>query len=153
MRAGSTEHFRLTTKQDLNDVLKQQLQLRGIPDEYLTGIITLLVADLPTPADEAFAIRPENPAAGHSVDTWVWRIEARKPGNHKLDLKVTLTARIPSRGEVESSATISRSIAVDAGSFYLDRYWPGIAGTLAGLMGAALVWTMLRSRRAVFSHR
>jgi hypothetical protein len=159
MRVGSPEKVRLTTRQNLNDLLSQKLQERGIPAEYLNGIITLAVADLTSPTDSSFAIRPEKPPAGRSSDTWVWRVEARQPGNHKLELKVTLSAGIPSRGEVEANAaTLSRIVAVDADPFYpygefFNRYWLEMAGSVAGLMGAGLIWMFWRLRRTAFSHR
>ena len=157
MRVGSTYDVRLTTRQNLNDLLRQKLQDQGIPAEYLKGIITLAVADMLSLADNAFAIRPEESAAGHSSDTWVWRVEARQPGNHKLDLIVTLSARIPSRGEVEANAAmLSRTVAVDADPSYgdfIDRYWLKMAGSMAGVMGAWLIWMLWRTRRAAFTHR
>jgi hypothetical protein len=157
MRVGSTYNVRLTTRQNLNDLLRQKLQDQGIPAEYLKGIITLAVADMLSPADNAFAIRPEESAAGHSSDTWVWRVEARQPGNHKLELIVTLSARIPSRGEVEANAAmLSRTVAVDADPSYgkfFDRYWLEMAGSMAGVMGAWLIWMLWRTRRAAFTHR
>jgi hypothetical protein len=159
MRVGSPEKVRLTTRQNLNDLLRQKLEERGIPAEYLNGIITLAVADLTSPTDSSFAIRPEKPAAGHSSDTWVWRVEARQPGNHKLELKVTLSAGIPSRRGVEAhAAMLSRIVAVDADPFYpylifFYRYWLEMAGSVAGLMGAWLIWMLWRTRRTAFSHR
>jgi hypothetical protein len=157
MRVGSTYDVRLTTKQNLNDLLRQKLQDQGIPAEYLKGIITLAVADVLVPADNAFAIRPEESPAGHSSDSWVWHVEARQPGNHKLELIVTLSARIPSRGELEANAAmLSRTIAVDAdpsyGNFF-DRHWLEMAGSMAGLMAAWLIWLVWRNRGAAFTHR
>jgi hypothetical protein len=159
MRAGSTEQVRLTSRQNLNDLLRLQLQARGIPAEYLMGITTSVVADLTSPADDAFAIQPEKSAAGPSPDKWVWRVSARKSGSHELDVIVTLSARIPSRGEVEARAWVfSRSVGVDAGPVdpfvdFLTRFGTKIAGSLAALLGAWLVWTLWRTRRAAFSHR
>jgi hypothetical protein len=160
MRVGSPEKVRLTTRQNLSDLLRQKLQERGIPAEYLNGIITLAVADLTSPIASSFAIRPEKPAAtGHSSDTWVWRVEARQPGNHKLELKVTLSAQIPSRGELEANpAVLSRTVAVESNPFYpygnfFDRYWLEMAGSVAGLMAAWLIFLLWRTRRTAFSDR
>jgi hypothetical protein len=157
MRVGSTYNVRLTTRQNLNDLLRQKLQDQGIPAEYLKGIITSAVADVLLPGDSSFVIRPEAPAAGHSSNTWVWHVEARQPGNHKLELIVTLSAQIPSRGDVEANAAmLSRTVAVDAdpsyGTFF-DRHWLEMAGLLAGLMGAWLIWMLWRTRGAAFTHR
>jgi hypothetical protein len=154
-RVGSTEKVRLTTKQDLTEMLTQKLTERGVPAEYLNGIITMAVADLTT--DSSFAIQPE--AAGPRSDTWAWRVEARQPGTHQLEPKVTLSARIPSRGEVEANAAVlSRVVAVDNEPFppqgnFFDRYWLEMAGSVAGLMAAWLVWMLWRTRRSAFSHR
>jgi hypothetical protein len=157
MRVGSTYNVRLTTRQNLNDLLRQKLQDQGIPAEYLKGIVTSAVADVLLPGDNSFVIRREEPAAGHSSNTWVWRVEARQPGNHKLELIVTLSAQIPSRGEVEANAAmLSRTVAVDAdpsyGNFF-DRHWLEMAASLAGLMGAWLIWMLWRTRGAAFTHR
>jgi len=157
MRVGSTYHVRLTTRQNLNDLLRQKLQDQGIPAEYLKGIITSVVANVLLPGDNSFTMLPEEPPAGHSSDTWVWSVEARQPGNHKLELIVTLSAQIPSRGEVEANAaTVSRTVAFDAdpsyGSFF-DRHWLEMAGSLAGLMGAWLIWMLWRTRGAALTHR
>jgi hypothetical protein len=157
MRVGSTYKVRLTTKQNLNDLLRQKLQDQGIPAEYLKGIITSVVANVLLPDDESFTMQPEEPPAGHSSDTWVWSVEARQPGNHKLELIVTLSAQIPSRGEVEANAaTLSRTVTFDAypsyGSFF-DRHWLEMAGSLAGLMGAWLIWMLWRTRGTALTHR
>jgi hypothetical protein len=159
MRVGSTEKVRVTTRQNLNETLRQKLQDLGIPAEHLNGIISLAVAELSSPDSSSLAIRPEEPAPRHAADTWAWLVEAREPGNHKLWLKMVLSARIPSRGEVEAPpVTFFRTVAVDAGPFYpygdfLGRHWLEMAGSLAGLMAAWLVWLLWRTRRAAFSHR
>jgi hypothetical protein len=157
MRVGSTYKVQLATRKNLDDLLRQHLQDRGIPAEYLKGIMTLVVAEAPAPADNSFAIRPEESAARQSSDTWVWQVEPREPGNHKLELRITLKARVPSGGEVgTAAAVISRTVAVDADPFYrygnfFDQHWIEVAASVAALMGAGL-WMLWRTRRAALSH-
>ncbi len=157
MRVGSTYKVQLATRKNLDDLLRQHLQDRGIPAEYLKGIMTLVVAEAPAPADNSFAIRPEESAARQFSDTWVWQVEPREPGNHKLELRITLKARVPSGGEVGTAAAmISRTVAVDADPFYrygnfFDRHWIEVAASVAALMGAGL-WMLWRTRRAALSH-
>jgi hypothetical protein len=153
MRVGSVESVRLTTRQNLNDLLRQKLQDLGVRAEYLSGIISLAAADLTSPTGGSFSIQPERPPAS---DMWIWRVEARQPGNQTLQVKVTLSARIPSHGEVDANAaTLSRTVAVDADPFFpygdfIGRHWLEMAGSLAGLMGAWLIWLLWRTRRTPF---
>jgi hypothetical protein len=159
IRLGSTEKVRLTARQNLTDMLTQKLKEQGVPAEYLNGIITLAAADLTSLTDNSLVIQPEAQAAGSPSDTWVWRVQARQPGNHRLELKVNLSARIPSRGEVEANAPmLSRVVSVDAEPFnpygnFFARYWLEMAGSVVGLMGAWMGWTLWRTRRNVLSHR
>jgi hypothetical protein len=152
------EKVRVTTRQNLNELLRQKLQDQGIPAEYLNGIISLAVANLTSPSPGSFDIETEEPAPGHTADTWAWLVEAREPGNYELDLKMVLSARIPSRGQVEAHPVfLTRTVVVDAGPFYpygdfLGRHWLEMAGSLAGLMAAWLIWLLWRTRGAAFTH-
>jgi hypothetical protein len=159
MRVGSTGQVRLTTRQNLTDLLREQLRTRGIPAEYLIGIETSMVADL-IAADDGFAIQPEAPAdksatadKSSSKNTWVWRARALKPGDHQLHTIVTVSARIPLQGELGAkAAVISRTIAVEAApgtglTDFLDRYGTAVAGSLlAVVLGAGLIWALWRPR-------
>jgi hypothetical protein len=160
MRVGTPRVVRLTTRQNLTDLIRQQLQTRGIPPEYLAGILTVVAADLTSPEPGIFVIRPEQSEDAHSPYERIWRVEALKPGSHKLELKVTLTARIPSRGDVESDpAMFSRPVSVRAGPFYwivdfVDRNGNAVAGSLAGLLAAGVLWLWWRARQySALSHR
>jgi hypothetical protein len=157
IRLGSTEKVRLTTKQNLTEMLTQKLKEQGVPVEYLSGILTLAAAELTSLPDNSLIIQPEAQAASSPSDTWVWRIQARQPGNHRLELKVNLSARIPSRGEVEANGPLlTRVVSVDAdpinpyGNFF-DRHWLEMAGSVAGLMAGWLIWMLWRTRRSAFS--
>jgi hypothetical protein len=159
IRLGSTEKVRLTARQNLTELLIQKLKEQGVPAEYLTGIITLAAADLTSLTDSGLVIQPESQAAGSPSDTWVWRVQASQPGNHRLELKVNMSARIPSRGEVEANAPmLSRVVAVDADPFnpygnFFARHWLEMAGSVAGLTGAWLIWMLWRTRGNAFSPR
>lgn len=159
IRLGSAEKVRLTARQNLTEMLTRKLQEQGVPTEYLNGILTLAAADLTSLSDNSLVIQSEAQATGSPSDTWIWRIQAREPGNHRLELKVNLSARIPSRGEVEANAPLlTRVVAVDAdpsnpyGDF-LGRHWLQMAGSVAGLTAAWLIWMLWRTRRTAFSHR
>ena len=158
IRLGSTEKVRLTARQNLTEMLTQKLTEQGVPAEYLNGILTLASAELTSLTDNSLVIQPETQAGGSPSDTWVWRIQAREPGNHRLELKVNLSARIPSRGEVEANAPLLRVVWVDPdpsnpyGNFF-DRHWLQMAGSVAGLTAAWLIWMVWRTRRNAFSPR
>jgi hypothetical protein len=156
IRVGSTEKVRLTARQNLTEMLSQKLKEQGVPAEYLNGILTITAAELTALTDNSLAIQAEAQAAGSTSDTWVWRIQASQPGNHRLELKVNLSARIPSRGEVEANAPLlTRVVSVDAAPFnpyenFLARYWLEMAGSLAALMAGWLIWMLWRTRRSAF---
>jgi hypothetical protein len=153
MRVGSTEPVRLTAKQNLTDLLREQLRTRGIPGEYLIGIETSIVADL-IPADDGFSILPAPPDDKNAAkNTWVWRARALKPGDRQLHTIVTVSARIPLQGEVGAkAAVISRTVTVEPApasvlTDFLDRYGTEIAGSLLFLaLSAGLIWALWRPR-------
>jgi hypothetical protein len=160
MRLGTQRIVRLTTRQNLTDLIREQLQTRGIPPEYIAGILTVVTADLTSPERGTFVIRPEQSDDARSPYERIWRVEALKPGSHNLELKVTLTARLPSRGDVESDpAMFSRPVSVGAGPFYwivdfVDRNGNAVAGSLAGLLAAGVLWIWWRVRQyTALSHR
>jgi hypothetical protein len=120
-----------------------------------TAAISILVAaDLSSPNKQAFDIQ-SNPAGRPSSDDWVWRVEARNPGNYQLDLKVTLSARVPYATDVQARPVVfSRPVSVSGGENFLGQYRTEIAGSLAGLLGVSIAWAVWRHRQSsVFSHR
>jgi len=155
MRAGSAEYARLAIKRNLNDQLRDQLQARGIPAPDAAAIVILVDADLTSPDEDGLEIFVDLSRDKRSLDERVWRVRAPFPGDHELNLKVTLSAQIPSAGEVHGRpVTLSRSISVVGGENLLTPYRPGIAGCVAGLLCAWIAWTLWRNRRSsLFGHR
>ena len=159
MKTGALERVRMAATGDFNDALRSELEPRGIPPSNLAGIIVLMTADLTSPTRDAFEITPENPTEPSPSQPRVWRVEPRTPGEHVLDLKLTLSARFPSDGEVETKPVVfTRSIAIEASPFYplrhfLNVHWPGvIASFIALLLAAGIAWTLWRGHSA-FGHR
>jgi len=144
MHAGSRGEARLTARHDVNGELKAELATRGVPLSESASIVTMLTADLTSPVRNTLIITPENSAKNSSEYQRDWRIDARSPGNQRLDLTVALKARIPAAGDVQSEHLVfSHWLAVDAGS---RSYWPLIASSVSGL-AAVLVWMLSRRRR------
>ena len=113
MRAGSAEYARLTIKRNLNDQLRDQLQARGIPAPDTAAIVILVDAALTSQDQDALEIFVDLSRDKRSLDERVWRVRAPYQGDHELNLKVTLSAQIPSAGEVQGRpVTLSRSISV-----------------------------------------
>src|SRR4029077_14520444 len=132
---GFAEHARLTVRRSLNDQLGDQLQARGIPASEAAAIVILVAADLTSPDKDALEIFVDLSRDKRALDERVWRVRAPYPGDHELNLKVTLSAQIPSAGEVQGGpVTLSRSISVVDGENLLKPYRPGIAGCVAGLL-------------------
>jgi hypothetical protein len=154
MRTGSTEEARLTTPRSFYDRFRNQLESRGIPASQTDAISTLVAADLTSPSKDAFDIQ-SHPAGGPSSDQWIWSVKALNPGNHHLDLKVTLSARIPYAADVQARPVVfSRPVSVTGGENFLLQYRREIAGSLAALLGVSIAWALWRNRRlSVFSHR
>ena len=155
MRAGFAEYARLTIRGNLNDQLRDQLQARGIPAPDAAAIVILVDADLTSPDEDGLEVFVDLSRDKRSLDERVWRVRAPFPGDHELNLKVTLSAQIPSAGEVQGRpVTLSRSISVVGGENLLTPYRPGIAGCVAGLLCAWIAWTLWRNRRSsLFGHR
>jgi hypothetical protein len=155
MPAGSSDEARLTMAPNLNERFREQLQARGIQASQTAAITIRMDADLTSANKEAFDIQPKNPPPKAPSYERSWRVQARNPGNHELDLKVTLSARIPSIGDVQRAPlALSRWVSVSGGENFLTSYRTGIVGSLAGLLGLLIAWTVWRSRRSsVFSNR
>ena len=153
MRVGFADHARLTIRRSLNNQFRDQLEARGIPASYAAAIVILVDADLTSRDKDALDVFVEMSPDKRPSDGRVWRVRALYPGNHKLNLKVTLSARIPSAGEVQGiPVTLSRSVSVVGGENSPTPYRPGIAGCLAGLLCAWIAWTLWRNRRRLSPH-
>ncbi len=154
MRAGFADHARLIIRRTLNDQLRDRLEARGIPASYAAAIVVHVDADLTSRDKDALDIFVEmSPDKRRPSDDRVWRVRALYPGNHELNLKVTLIARIPSAGEVQGiPVNLSRSISVVGGENSPTPYRPGIAGYLTGLLCAWIAWTLWRNRRRPLPH-
>jgi hypothetical protein len=159
MEVGDTGYASFSTRHELDRLLREHLQAHGVPASYADAISVISAANLRARINEAFAIKLENPVSS-SVER-VWQIHALYRGRQALDLEVLLTAVIPSAGGVHAKPVVlSRFIAVsgpapmsDINNFF-GRYWPGVVGSGAAVLGAWLVWIIARSRRrSVFSHR
>jgi len=149
LHAGSRGEARLTARHDVNGELKAELSARGVPLSDSASIVTMLTADLTSPARNALVITPENSAKNSSEYQRDWRIDARAPGKQRLDLTVALRARIPAAGDVQSEPLVfSHWLAVDPGSQLLRTYWPVLAGSVVAL-AALLGWTLWRRRRSL----
>jgi hypothetical protein len=140
---------------NLNEHFREQLQARGIPASQTAAITIRMDADLTSADKEAFDIQPKNPPLKALSHERAWRVQAQNPGNHELNLNVTLSAQIPSIGDVQRAPlALSRWVSVGGGENFLTSYRTGIAGSLAGLLGLLIAWTVWRSRRSsVFSNR
>jgi hypothetical protein len=155
MRAGSTEQVRLTTRRNLNDQFRNQLQARGIPASQTMAAVILVSAVLTSSDSHAFDIgADEFPDRGSSNER-VWRVEARNPGHQELDMKVTLSARLAPAGEVQADpVTFSQAVSVVGSENFFYQYWPQILGCGASLLCAWMAFTFWHSRRtSVFSSR
>lgn len=148
MHLGARDQARLSTRRDVNSELRTELAARGVPLSESASIMTMLTADL-TSSGGALGITPESSAKKSSEYQRDWRIDARTPGNQRLNLTVALRARIPAAGDVQSQPLLfSHWLAVDAGSHILRTYWPVFAGSVA-VLAAVLGWVVWRRRRSL----
>ena len=145
MHLGARDQARLSARRDVNSELRTELAARGVPLSESASIVTMLTADLTSPAKTALVITPESSAKKSSEYQRDWRIDARTPGNQRLDLTVALRARIPSAGDVQSQPLVfSHWLAVDAGSQILRITIAGAVALLAGIFA----WALWRRRRS-----
>jgi hypothetical protein len=148
MRVGTAEDCRFMTKEGFNDVFRDQLLALGV-DASQAGAVTLLVhAELTTSDKNSFDIRalPENsPSPGGQL----WRVVPRNSGDHKLDLKVTPSARIVSAGDVQGEPVVLvHSVSVIGVDNFLTEYGPAMVGCLAALgLLAWIAWTLWHNAR------
>ncbi len=135
LRVGTTGDCRFAGRVPLEDLFREQLVLQGIPASEALATTLLVHADLSSPEKNAFDIRPA--AANGASSEQLWHVAPLSAGDHKLELKVTLTARVGSAGGVSGAPLVLvRSISV-AGQNFFNQYWPAMIGCAAilGLFG------------------
>jgi hypothetical protein len=136
MRAGSAEECSFTAKRSLNDLFKDQLLEQGVPASQATAVTVLAHADLTSPDKGAFDIHAEHAA---SSDEQSWRVVPRNPGDHKLELRTTLGARIAAAEDVQGAPVVLvHSVSVTGGKTFLNEYWQAMIRGLAAL--ALFAW-------------
>jgi hypothetical protein len=153
MRTGSAEDCRLTTRRSLNDLFRDELLEQGAPALQAAAVPILVHADLTSRSKNAFDIRTvaaNSPSSGEHL----WRVVPRNPGNHKLELKVTLSARLASAGHLQGMPVVLvHSVSVIGGENFLNRYRPAMIGCLAAV-ALFCAWAFWRSARpSAFSNR
>jgi len=157
MHVGSEQQPRLIARRNLNDRLQAELVSRGIPAADAAATVILVTADLTSPDKDAFRITAESPA--QTWDSRIWRVEPRQSGDRELDLTVLLSARVSSVGEVQAKPVVlAQAIVVDAVRFYpfrdfMNRYWPALMASMAGLAVGIWIFWMLRRGHSALSHR
>ena len=135
MRVGTTGGCRFAPKEPLEELFRQQLVWQGVPASEAEATTLLVHADLTSPEKNTFDIRPAEPKRPSGEQ--LWRVAPLNAGDHKLELKVTLSARIGSAGEVQSAPVVLvRSVSV-VGETFFNQYWPAMIGcaALLGLFG------------------
>jgi hypothetical protein len=155
MRVGTAEDCRFSTKEGLDDFFRDQLRALGVDASQAVAITLLVHAELTSSDKNSFDILtlPENsPSSGGQL----WRVVPRNPGDHKLDLKVTPSARVVSAGEVQGAPVVMvHSVSVMGVDNFLTEYGPAMIGCLAALgLLAWIAWTLWRNARpSAFSSR
>jgi len=155
MRVGAPAECHFKTKEGLNDFFRVKLLELGVQASEAGAASVLVQADLISADDNAFDIRaaaPDNPASGEKL----WHVAARNPGDHKLELSVTPSARILSVGDVQGTPVVlTRSVSVVVPENFFNDYGPAVVGSLAALgLVAWIAWTLWRNARpSVFSSR
>ena len=155
MRAGSSEDCRFTTKEGLNEFFRDKLIALGVESSQVAAITTRVHTDLTSPDKNAFDIRAV-PANNTSSVEQLWHVVPRNPGDHKLELRVTPTARIVSAGDVQGEPVLLvRSVAIIGVDTFFNDYGPVLIGCLAAFgLFAWIAWTVWRNvRPSAFSSR
>jgi hypothetical protein len=153
MLTGSAEDCRLTTRRSLNDLFRDELLEQGVPALQAAAVPILVHADLTSPSRNAFDIRAvaaNSPSSGEHL----WRVVPRHPGDHKLELKVRLSARIASAGDLQvMPVVLVHSVSVIGGGTFLNEYRWVMIGCLAAvaLFCARALWRSTRT--SAFSNR
>jgi hypothetical protein len=148
MRAGSPEDCRFTIKEGLNDFFRDKLIALGVDSSQAAAVSILVHTDLTSPEHGAFDIRAV-PANNPSSAEQLWHVVPRNPGDHKLELSVTPTARIVSAGDVQGEPVLLvRSVAITGVDTFFNNYGPVMIGCLAALgLFAWVVWMFWRNAR------
>ena len=155
MRVGSAEDCRFNTKEELNDFFRVQLLEQGVEASQAGAVTVLMHADLTSADKNAFDIRvvpAGNPLPGEEL----WRVTPRNPGDKKLKLSVTPSARIVSAGDVQGDPILlDHSVSVSGANTFFNDYGPALIGCLAALgLLAWIAWTLWRhARPSVLSSR
>ena len=155
MRAGAPEDCRFTTKEGLNDLFRDKLIALDVEASQAAAVTILVHTDLTSPDKGAFDIRAV-PATNPSSVEQLWHVVPRNPGDHKLELRATPTARIVSAGDVQGEPVLLvRSVAIIGVSTLFNDYGPVMIGCLAALgLFAWIAWALWRNARpSAFSSR
>jgi hypothetical protein len=155
MRAGSSEDCRFTTKEGLNEFFRDKLIALGVESSQVAAVTTRVHTELTSPDKNAFDIRAV-PANNTSSVEQLWHVVPRNPGDHKLELRVTPTARIVSAGDVQGEPVLLvRSVAIIGIDTFFNDYGPVLIGSLAAFgLFAWIAWTVWRNARpSAFSSR
>jgi hypothetical protein len=152
MRTGSAEDCRLTARRSLNDLFRDELLEQGVPALQAAAVPILVRAELTSPGKNAFDIRTvaaNSPSSGEHL----WRVVPRNPGNHKLELKVTLSARLASAGDLHGMPVVLVHSVSVIGENFLNEYGTAMIGCLAAvaLFCARAFWRS--ARPSAFSNR
>jgi hypothetical protein len=140
MRTGASEDCRFTTKEGLNDFFRDNLIALGVEASQAAAVTILLHTDLTSPDKNAFDIRAV-PANNTSSAGELWHVIPRIPGDHKLELRVTPTARMMSASDVQGEPVLLvRSVAIIGVDTFFNDYGPAMIGSLALLGVFAWIW-------------
>lgn len=155
MRTGAPEDCRFTTKEGLNDSFRDNLIALGVEASQTAAVTILVHTELTSSDKNAFDIRAVAANDASSAGQ-LWHVIPRIPGDHKLELRVTPTARIGSAGDVRGEPVLlARSVSIVEVNNFLNDYGPAIVGSLVVLgLFAWIWWTIWRNARpSAFSSR
>ena len=153
MRVGTTGDCRFAARASLEDLFREQLVWQGVPASEAADTTLLVHADLTTPEKNAFDIRAV--AANSTSNEQLWHIAPLNPGDHKLELRVTLGAKVGSAEEVPGAPVVLvREVSVIGENFF-NQYWPEMLGCAAilALFGWIAMTFWRDARPSAFSSR
>ena len=155
MRIGSPADCRFSTKESLTDFFKDQLLALGVDPAQADSATILVHTGLTSHDKNAFDVHAV-PAGSSSSNDRTWHVVPNSPGDHKLDLTVTASARIVSASDVRGEPVeMVRSVTVTGAVNFLNGYGPAVLGVVAvlGLL-AGISWLFWRRAwPSVFSSR